>query len=401
MSKWEDIVKDKLEGYESKLPEGSLAEFRALRAGAGSARPKRRSPAVWAAAAAVAAGLAAVLFLRQPQAANETVAPVVAETVDTPAIDTPTVDTPTVEPETIASSLPIQPLLAQAARPKAVRPRAPKPEVAEPAAAPQQPDAPEEPAEPTEPTEPTAPETVQPQAASPFIPEYADPQYSEPREIRLKAAPVAGVIAGGGVLAAVAVPLLKGTFLDAAESFPMSDGHHSGIPDRPNTDPVTNEAHHFPLKTGLSLRIPVSERLNLTTGLEYSLYCSEITREVTGTKKQSAHYLGVPVRLDWTLVSGRWLDAYVGAGVSGDKCFAAYLDGKADLNGVPLAVDPFAFSLLGAGGVQLNLSKRLGLFAEPEVSWVVPWQPRMLDTYRSENPVMFSVATGLRINLGK
>ena len=109
MSKWEDIVKDKLEGYESKLPEGSLAEFRALRAGAGSARPKRRSPVVWAAAAAVAAGLAAVLFLRQPQATNETVAPVVAETVDTP----------TIEPETIESSLPVQPLLAQAARPKA------------------------------------------------------------------------------------------------------------------------------------------------------------------------------------------------------------------------------------------------------------------------------------------
>ncbi|MBO4537061.1 MAG: hypothetical protein J5702_07615, partial [Bacteroidales bacterium] len=121
----------------------------------------------------------------------------------------------------------------------------------------------------------------------------------------------------------------------------------------------------------------------------------------TGTKKQAAHYLGVPVRLDWTLVSGRWLDAYVGAGVSGDKCFAAFLDGKANLNGVPVAVDPFAFSLLGAGGVQLNFTKRLGFFAEPEVSWVVPWQPRMLHTYRSENPVMFSVATGLRINLGK
>ena len=36
MNKWEDIVKDKLEGYESNLPEDSLAAFNARRATAGS-----------------------------------------------------------------------------------------------------------------------------------------------------------------------------------------------------------------------------------------------------------------------------------------------------------------------------------------------------------------------------
>ena len=41
MRRWEDIAKDKLEGYESRLPEGSLAEFRARRDGAGAARPQR------------------------------------------------------------------------------------------------------------------------------------------------------------------------------------------------------------------------------------------------------------------------------------------------------------------------------------------------------------------------
>ena len=385
MSKWEDIVKDKLEGYESKLPEGSLAEFRALRAGTGNTRPKRRSPVVWATAAAVAAGLAAILFFRQPTGSEKGI-----QIVELPAAPVAIVeDTPEVE-----EPAPVQQLIAQTVKPKVVSKRV---ESVRPAETPQTPQT-TEPVEVAEPIEDkvvdTVDETIQPEVSSPFIPDYAEPQYTEPREVKVKIVPVAGAIAGGGLLAAVAVPLLKGTLYDEATA-PISSEFSSGNPNRPNSEPITHAAHHFPLKTGLSVRIPVAERLKITTGLEYSRYRSEFTYETSGLKKQTAHYLGVPVRLDWTLTSGRWLDAYVGAGVSGDKCFAAYRDGK------PYAKDPFAFSLLGAGGIQLNFTKRLGLYVEPEVSWVVPWQPRMLQTYRSENPVMFSVATGLRINLGK
>ena len=65
MRKWEDIVKDKLEGYESNLPEDSLAAFNARRATAASTKAKR-FPLVWAIVPALAAGLAAVLLLRKP-----------------------------------------------------------------------------------------------------------------------------------------------------------------------------------------------------------------------------------------------------------------------------------------------------------------------------------------------
>ena len=399
MSKWEDIVKDKLENYGSKLPEGSLAEFRTLRAGAGSTRPKRRSLMVWA-AAAVAAGLAAVLLLRPTGDSGESVRKVLPPVL--PAVVSPAVAAAG-DSTTIEASLPAQPLLAKAVVSKAARrpiavdqaEETPEPANVQEPEMPQQTDA-------AESTAPQEQETVEPGPSTPFPSESVDPlRYPEPREVRLSVAPVAGAIAGGGLLAAIAVPLLKGSLYDGAG--PSAQSNHldtSPIPyigaeERPREGWITHAAHRFPLKAGLSLRFPVTERLNLTTGLEYSLYRSEITYETSGLKRQAAHYLGVPVRLDWTLASGRWLDAYVGAGVSGDKCVAAYQDGK------PVARDAFAFSLLGAGGVQLNVSKRLGLYVEPEVSWVVPWQPRMLHTYRSGNPVMFSVATGLRIHLGK
>ena len=63
MKQWEDIVKERLEGYESTLPEGSYAQFQKLREGKKSAR-KKVYPLVWTAAAVVAASLVAVFFLR-------------------------------------------------------------------------------------------------------------------------------------------------------------------------------------------------------------------------------------------------------------------------------------------------------------------------------------------------
>ena len=70
MRKWEDIVKDKLEGYESNLPEDSLAAFHARRT-ADSATKAKRFPLIWAIVPAFAAGLAAVLLLRKPTVPEE------------------------------------------------------------------------------------------------------------------------------------------------------------------------------------------------------------------------------------------------------------------------------------------------------------------------------------------
>ena len=85
----------------------------------------------------------------------------------------------------------------------------------------------------------------------------------------------------------------------------------------------------------------------------------------------------------------------VRGGASGDWCVGATLAGK------EIPRDGFSFSLLGAGGVQFNMTRHLGLYVEPEISWTLPSEKRVLETYRSAHPFLFSVATGLRINLDK
>ena len=177
--------------------------------------------------------------------------------------------------------------------------------------------------------------------------------------------------------------------------------YYNSNPDNPMesamspSDEVDHFTHTFPFKGGFSVGIPVSDRLRITTGLEYSLYQTRVSFTKSGEKKQAAHYLGVPLRLDGSLASNRWLDVYVGGGVSGDWCVGA------THAGIDIPRDGFSFSLLGAGGVQFKVTRHLGLYVEPEISWTFPSEKRVLETYRSAHPFLFSVATGLRINLDK
>ena len=364
MRKWEDIVKDKLGGYESNLPEDSLAAFHARRAAVGVTKAKR-FPLVWAVVPAIAAGLAAVLLLRKPTVPEDGVQ-LIPQSVETYSQVDDSLDTAT-PPAT-------EPLIAQAVRTKAGRPMPKTEQSKEPAATtvveeiriPEEThisetegigpeDTPEEPATDNRPVM---------QESSPFVPQPSTEQLAR-ADLR---------------------PLLP-------------RDHDTDGPNNTNSIDIINglettHSHRMPLVVGLSVKFPVTEKIGVTTGLEYSLYSSSFSYP-SGEKTQLVHYLGIPVRLDWTFVSSRWLDAYLGAGIKGDLCVGATLDGHS------IGKDGPAFRLLGAGGIQFNATRNLGLFVEPEVSWTLPSDRRMLSTYSSEHPWMFTVATGVRINLGK
>ena len=446
MKNWEDIIKDKLEGYESPLPEGSLAEFRARRDAAGSPAPSRRSPLIWIVPAAVAAGLAAFLFLGKPGTTDEGIQTIQQPTTTIAAITDSTDYDGAVE---AVEPTPVQPLIAQAVTPKTTRQPAIDRQTAgtdtdaaaeaEPAAAPDDAETKTEAAVPNETAGPAqegttvqTPRTGGNSTITPYTPYI--PEVTVSKQIGMKVGPAVGVVAGGGLLAA-AIPILAALAPDqigAAPELPMrlaaaspfadyavksattappgyvyyymatspgqpSGNHQSPIPEFDYS--VTNAEHSIPLKLGLSARISVSDRLSVVTGLKYSKYMSKVSLKYNNyrydyERTQNVHYLGIPVRLDWMLASGRWLDVYLGGGIEGDYCLGATLN-----HDLIETKDGLSFSLLGAGGVQFNINRRVGLYLEPELSWTAPSRNRVLATYRSENPLMFSLATGLRINL--
>lgn len=383
MKQWEEIIKDKMEEFDDTLPESVFAEFRARRDGA--VHVPKRSLMIWAVVPAVAAGLAAILLLRHPSAPDEGIrivrqpAPPVAQ-ADIPA--EPPVDVP--KKAVVSEAVTPQAFVSSSATPKAVV------NDAEPAKEPV--------AQLAEPAEQTAEPEEQPteRTVGPMV-EQSEPAAERPK---IKISPAGGAITGGGLLAAVLSSALGNTDLStetdinkAREPYDYAtsaDPKDIVAPKDFLTGPIK---HHSPIKTGLSVRIPVSERLGITTGLEYSLYRSSFTFSQSGENKQSVHYLGIPVRLDWTFVSRRWFDVYLGGGLAGDYCLGATFAGR------KIRSDGFGLSVLGAAGGQVNLTERISIYLEPEVSWDALPGRRVLQTYRSENPFMFSLATGLRINL--
>ena len=420
MKNWEDIIKDKLEGYESVLPEGSLAEFRARREETGKTAAKKHSPLVWILPAAAAAGIAAVLLLRQPgvpeQNIQQSQQPTVAVAVSTePSGETESSG----EPETSAATAPVQvkPLVAHAVTPKVTGQSALSPEeeiilptdTAQPEEAPaEQKPAGQAPAEQASTIDMTTGSST-PQIHFPEV-TVAD------RGITSLNTATWGKMTGGGLLAAVLVSAV-GKNYDNAEpagatlilrAYAHGDSSYlyTGNPSY-GTSPFSDEdsqpaevvkgiSHKPPLKTGLSIRVPLSQRISLTTGLDYSLYSSELSYygPTDIRKTQHVHYIGIPVRLDLTLHSGRWLDLYVGGGIEGDYCVAATVAGN------KIQKDKPSLSLIGTTGIQFNITDRLGLYLEPQLYWEVPFKGHNLQTYRTEKPAnLCNVATGLRITL--
>ena len=153
--------------------------------------------------------------------------------------------------------------------------------------------------------------------------------------------------------------------------------------------------HEVPVSVGLSARIFLTDRLSVTTGLDYTRYTSVRNRywSNTGEKhvdKQYAHYLGIPVRIDWMAVNRTLFSFYIGAGMKMDKCIYAAA-GKERLH-----EQQALWGLNGVLGVQVNVVPMLGLYLEPEVSYAL--NEGSIKTFRSNEPFMISARAGLRFN---
>lgn len=426
MKTWENIIKDKLERTDAALPESLFTEFLTRLDASGSpavavpaVRPAAwHRPLLWALVPAAAAGLAALLFLHKPslpgdgiQVAQQPPAPVAAVA------------------DSVKSEEPLQSdnLVSHAVTPKVAKQSVistPEPVSADYA----QPS--EDTAEviPAEEVSISETDVVSDPEPSVSVPSPVIPKSTAAKPVELKVAPAAGIVTGSGLLAASLTQFIGSGTQAGTNSASMVNNLETSYSGSFATF-TDEDSHHFPLiKEGLSVGVPVARRLKITTGLEYSRYISTSSQmldsfgqQFKAERKQVAQYLGIPVRLDWSLAKNKLLDVYVGGGAAADYCIGAkmiikYTDPKMEDNIQELRRDGFVFSVIGAGGIQLNVNRRIGLYLEPELTWSKPPKKPSLDfygdivtmeegdyrleTYRTEHPFMFTVATGLRINLG-
>ena len=392
MKKWEDIVKDKLTESDDVLPESSFGKFRVRRDAVVSAPVQKRVPLAWAVVPVVAAVLATVLILSRPSV-NDSGSQIIQHPSSTVSIGPDSITVggqdqterlidKIIAPYVIARVPARQTQGVESVVLKSVEEKiTTNPEEESVTIG-------TEVITTTDTTKEIIPEKHFITTRSPFIPEKKDV-----KTVSIKVVPATGLIAGGSVVAAVSSHILSTGIKDkasktdtpqggiVASEYPQEDGRDEDI------------VHYFPLKVGLSTRIPISERLFLTTGFDYSCYKSSLVHPLSGKINQYAHYIGIPMRFDWMLASDRWLDVYLGGGLEEDFCLGAALGGNR------ISKDGFITSILGTGGIQFKLTKRVGLYFEPVLSWTLTPQNPVLQTYRTDNPLMFSAASGVRVTL--
>lgn len=157
-----------------------------------------------------------------------------------------------------------------------------------------------------------------------------------------------------------------------------------------NTSETNCYQHDFPVSMGLTARMEMTPRIGVESGIEYTILHSTVNSQV-GQMDQQLHFVGIPVRVDTRLWTRNGLDLYAGLGAKAEKCVAASL-GKIACEEPRLQWSAGAFA-----GVQYRIGPRAHLYFQPDFSYI--FTKTELITYRTENPLVFSLNAGLRFDL--
>lgn len=180
---------------------------------------------------------------------------------------------------------------------------------------------------------------------------------------------------------------------------PLKSYVSSGIADEKTTK------HHLPLRIGLSVRYAFNDRWGVESGLTYSYLSSDMTSRAAGFRyatSQKVHFIGIPLAADYSVWRNRWLNVYVMAGGMVEKSVKATATTTSYMGDVVLSEDSknlkmrqLQWSANAAAGVQLNLAKGIGVYAEPGLSYYFD-NGSSIKTAYTDKPLNFSMKLGLR-----
>ena len=174
------------------------------------------------------------------------------------------------------------------------------------------------------------------------------------------------------------------------------------------TPPTINKAnHHQPIRVGLSLRYAISPRWSLLTGINYSYLQSDFSsynNRTSTDKKQKLHYIGIPVSLSYTLWQKKKFNLYLIAGAQAEKLVKGQTETtttqhnqSTTSNTENVHENKLVFSTNTSLGVEYQLGKYIGLFAEPGVSYYFKNGSGIESSY-TEKPFNFNFNLGVRVN---
>lgn len=167
----------------------------------------------------------------------------------------------------------------------------------------------------------------------------------------------------------------------------------------------TTVKYDFPVTYTAAFRYRFNKRWALNAGISYTQLNSEWRSGSDThfyTTQQKLHYVGVPVSASYTFYNSRYLTLYALAGGSVEKCvagekmttlFAGKDEPDVSDETTPVA-HPWQFSVMAGAGVQFNITKNYGIFAEPTAACF--FDNGELANARTDRNVNFQLSLGFR-----
>lgn len=171
-----------------------------------------------------------------------------------------------------------------------------------------------------------------------------------------------------------------------------------------NAQEINDKRHSLPFTVATLVRFPLTGALSLETGLSYTRLSS--TLDVGNTAlhhrtRQRIDYIGLPLMLQLPLLQKTAWQLYGSAGLSVEVPVKATADVTLLTPMGPIHEQhehpsaPVQLAPAVALGLQVNLTRHIGLFVQPSMQWF-PDFGSDVETYRTAHPISFSLPLGLR-----
>lgn len=175
------------------------------------------------------------------------------------------------------------------------------------------------------------------------------------------------------------------------------------------TSAVSKSDHRRPVRLAVTVNYPISRTFGLETGVTFTTLRSTFSNETGRTLSetdQTLRYVGLPLNMTASIFDSRFVSLYVSAGGMAEKSVSGKSVTTETLGGVKqgdsvtknLNVKPLLWSLNASAGLQVNLAKRIGLYAEPGLSYHFDDKSGVSTIYK-DRPLDFSLTFGARFLL--
>lgn len=173
-----------------------------------------------------------------------------------------------------------------------------------------------------------------------------------------------------------------------------------------SNDKVIEESeHNLPITFALNISKTLSNHWSIESGLQYTLLRTKRTKTTISDKHSvsvnrqniKAHYLGVPLKLRFKILSFDKLSLSSGIGGMVEfplrgKVNERIDDGEMQEHNYAL---PMQWSVYGGIGIEYHFTPNIGIYAEPSINYYFKSRSSY-PTIRQDKPFEFSLPVGLR-----